>query len=210
MALVHRIRRAGLALSLALGFALATTPAAAQLYSDGFKFLQAVEKKDRNTVVELFNKNQTIIDSRNLSTGRTALHIAVERRDLPWIDYLLGLNANPNIADKKGVTPLMLAAQMGYIEGVQLLAQKGAEVDVASSTGETPLMSAVHRRDIGLLRALLAAGADPDRTDNSGRSARQYAALDGPSNAVLAEIDRRDKDGDNTAKKPAKVYGPSF
>ncbi|MXO58512.1 ankyrin repeat domain-containing protein [Altererythrobacter salegens] len=207
--MVHRIRRAGLAILLAMGFALVAAPATAQLYSDGYKFLQAVEKKDRDAVINLFNKNQTIIDSRDLAKGHTGLHITIERRDLAWTDYLLGLNANPNIADKQGVTPLMLAAQMGYVEGVQLLARKGARVDVANSTGETPLMSAVHRRDIALLRVLLRAGADPNRIDNSGRSARDYAALDGGNNILLNEIDRLAKSGDEL-EKPAKVYGPSF
>jgi ankyrin repeat protein len=207
--LVHRIRRAGLAISLALGFALVAAPAAAQLYSDGYKFLQAVEKKDRAKVLELYHKSETVIDSRDLTSGRTALHIAVARRDLAWIDYLLGLNANPNIADKDGVTPLTLAAQMGFTEGVQLLAQNGARIDVANDTGETPLISAVHRRDIGLLRVLLRAGADPDRTDTSGRSARDYAKLDGPNNAVLEEIDRLAKPA-NQREKPAQVYGPKF
>jgi ankyrin repeat protein len=209
VALVHRIRRAWLAISIALGFALVAAPAAAQLYSDGYKFLQAVEKKDRAKVLELYHKSDTVIDSRDLTTGRTALHIAVARRDLTWIDYLLGLNANPNIADKHGVTPLTLAAQMGFTEGVQLLAQNGAQINVANDTGETPLISAVHRRDIGLLRVLLNAGADPDRMDNSGRSARDYAKLDGPDNPVLDEINRLAKP-DSERKKPAQVYGPSF
>lgn len=209
MDLIHRIRRGALAASLALGVALAATPAGAQLYSDGYKFLQAVEKKDRDEVIKLFNKNQTIIDTRDLAKGHTALHIAVQRRDLAWIDYLLGLNANPNIEDKNGNTPLTLAAQMGFTEGVELLARKGGKVDVANNTGETPLMSAVHRRDIVLLRALLQAGADPDRMDNSGRSARDYAALDGANNTVLSEINRLAKPG-SEREKPARVYGPSF
>jgi ankyrin repeat protein len=205
VALVHRIWRAALAATLLAALA---APAAAQLFSDGFKFLEAVEKKDRRTVVELVNKNKTIVDSRDVSKGHTALHIAVQRRDLPWIDYLLGLNANANVADKEGTTPLTMAAQMGFTEAVSLLSERGARVDVPNSAGETPLMFAVHRRDLGLLRVLLRAGADPDRRDNSGRSARDYAALEGPSNVVLNEINRL---ADASKKeKPAQVYGPSF
>ena len=208
MALVHRIKRAALAAVLFGGLAALAAPAAAQLFSDGFKFLEAVDKKDRRTVIELVNRNKTIVDSRDISKGHTALHIAVQRRDLAWIDYLLGLNANANVADKEGSTPLTMAAQMGFTEAVSLLSERGARVDVPNSAGETPLMFAVHRRDLGLLRVLLRAGADPDRKDNSGRSARDYAALEGPSNVVLNEINRL---ADASKKeKPAQVYGPSF
>mgnify|MGYP006206159787 FL=1 len=77
-----------------------------------------------------------------------------------------------------------------------------------NSAGETPLIAAVHRRDLTLLRVLLRAGADPDRRDNSGRSARDYAALGGASNIVLNEINRL-ADPSNT-ERPAQVYGPSF
>ena len=208
MAWVHRIKQAVFAAIMVAGLAALAAPAGAQMFSDGFKFLKAVDEKDRRTVIELVNKNKTIIDSRDVSKGHTALHIDVQRRDLAWIDYLLGLNANANIADKQGATPLTLAAQMGFVEAVSLLSSRGARVDVANNAGETPLMSAVHRRDMALLRVLLRSGADPDRKDNSGRSARDYAALDDANGVIVNEINRLA----NASKKekPAQVYGPSF
>ena len=208
MAWVHRIKHAALAAMIVAGLALTAAPAASQMFSDGFKFLKAVDEKDRRTVIELINKNKTIIDARDISKGHTALHIAVQRRDLAWIDYLLGLNANTNIADKQGATPLTVAAQMGFVEAVSLLSSRGARVDVPNNAGETPLMAAVHRRDMALLRVLLRAGADPDRKDNSGRSARDYAALEGANNVIVNEINRL---ADPSKKeKPAQTYGPSF
>ena len=208
MAWVHRIKQAVFAAIMVAGLAALAAPAGAQMFSDGFKFLKAVDEKDRRTVIELVNKNKTIVDARDIAKGHTALHIAVQRRDLAWIDYLLGLNANSNIADKQGVTPLTMAAQMGFVEAVSLLSSRGARVDVANNAGETPLMAAVHRRDMALLRVLLRAGADPDRKDNSGRSARDYAALDGANNVIVNEINRLA----NASKKekPAQTYGPSL
>lgn len=194
------------AATIALGAALlASIPAAAQMYSDGFKFLKAVKDKDGDTVTQLLEApGSTVVNARDLSTGETGLHIATARRDLTWLQFLLQKSANPNIADKGGVTPLMLASQLGFIEGVEALAKRGARVDVANNTGETPLIAAVHRRDIPMVRVLLEAGANPDRTDNSGRSARDYAQLGGGGSAVLDEIERSAKTGGN---KP--VYGPS-
>jgi ankyrin repeat protein len=208
LAWVHRIKQAVFAAIMAAGLGSLAAPAGAQMFSDGFKFLKAVDEKDRRTVIELVNKNKTIVDARDIAKGHTALHLAVQRRDLPWIDYLLGLNANANIADKQGVTPLTMAAQMGFVEAVSLLSSRGARVDVPNNAGETPLMAAVHRRDMALLRVLLRAGADPDRKDNSGRSARDYAALDGPNNIIANEINRL---ADASKKeKPVQTYGPSL
>ena len=148
-----------------------------------------------------------LINSRDLTSGRTGLHIATDRRDVVWLVYLLNRKANPNIADNRGVTPLMRASQLGFFDGVQHLVTKGARVDAPNETGETPLILAVHRRDTAMMRVLLAAGADPDRTDNSGRSARDYAELGGRGSLVLAELARHDESGAQRSAD-AGVYGP--
>lgn len=194
---------AGAASALALA-----APALAQNYSDGYKFLQAVEKKDRSEFEELLAKNHTVINARDITNGRTGLHIAIARRDSAWLNYIVSEGANPNIADNRGVTPVMLASQGGWVEGVQALIKAGAHVDVPSSTGETPLISAVHRRDTQMMRVLLSAGADADRTDNSGRSARDYAKLDGRDSLTLAEIEQSGRSS-GTRRAAADVYGPS-
>ena len=66
----------------------------------------------------------------------------------------------------------------------------------------------MHRRDTAMMRVLLQAGADPDRTDNSGRSARDYAMLEGRDSLVMAEILRDDEAGEQ--RDDGAVYGPSF
>ena len=204
--LLRRITLVGaLAAAIALG-----APLAAQTYSDGFLFLKAVEDKDIDKADELLGKpGSVLINSRDLTSGRTGLHIAADRRDVVWLVYLLNRGANPNIADIRGVTPLMRASQMGFFEGVQHLVTKGARVDASNSPGETPLILAVHRRDTAMMRVLLGAGADADRTDNSGRSARDYAELEGRDSLVLAEITRNDEKG-GQRRADAGVYGPSF
>jgi ankyrin repeat protein len=184
-------------------------PVAAQNYSDGYKLLQAVEKKDRSEFDQLIAKNHTVINARDLSSGRTALHIAVARRDVVWLNYIASQGANPNISDSRGVTPIMLASQLGWGEGIQALIDAGAHVDEPNSTGETPLISAVHRRDTQMMRILLRAGADPDRTDNSGRSARDYARLDGRDSVTLAEIERS-ASSSRGRHGSGEVYGPSL
>jgi uncharacterized protein len=204
VAIRHRIK---LALAAGAGFALlVAAPASAQHYSDGYKFLDAVDKGELDKVKELVNKNSTVVDSRDVSDGHTALLTTVKRRDGPWLRYLLTLGANPNLADKRGVTPLMLASQLGFTEGIEMLAQRGAKVDEANDAGETPLILAVHRRDVPMLRILLAAGADPDHSDNAGRTARDYAKIENVPQA-LDEFAKNDKKG---KRKTGQTYGPTF
>lgn len=188
---------------------LMAVPASAQFFSDGYTFLKAVKDRDGDKVTEALNEpGNTLINSRDLSSGETALHIVTQRRDTVWIKFLSQKGANPNVADKTGTTPLMLAVNLGFVEGAQALIDAGARVDVTNDAGETPLIASIHRRDIALLRLLLSKGANPDRTDNSGRSARDYAALMQGNSQIIAELERADEE--RKKKGGDKTYGPSF
>jgi ankyrin repeat protein len=181
----------------------------AQSYSPGYTFLKAVKDKDGAKVLDMLKQpGSTLMDSRDITSGESALHIVVERRDLTWLNFLLGKGANPNTRDNKGVTPLVLASQIGFVDGVEALIRKGAKVDIPDSTGETPLISAVHKHDVTTMRLLLRAGADPDRADSSGRSARDYATLDGKDSVLLQEIDNSARPA--SEREGASSYGPSI
>jgi ankyrin repeat protein len=200
------MRRIGF--SLALFGAAFAVPAGAQLFSEGYEFLKAVKDRDGDAVTEALNQpGTTIINTRDISTGESAMHIVTHRRDSVWIRFLAQRGANPNIRDKKGVAPIQIAVQLGFVEGVEALIEAGADVDVTDSAGETPLIAAVHRRDVALVRLLLAKNANPDRSDNSGRNARDYALLLGSRSAILAEFERADQE--RSAEGAAEQYGPS-
>ena len=185
---------------------MASPPLQAQSQRDGYKFLEAVKKREGDEVTRFLDEpGSVLVNSRDITSGETALHIVTQRRDPVWLRFLLAKGANPNIADRKGTTPLQLAAQLGFVEGVEILAERGAAVDVPNSTGETPLIAAVHRRDGPLVRLLIAEGADADRADNSGRTARDYARLMGARSDLLQEIERAEADrGEQT-----ETYGPN-
>lgn len=187
---------------------LASAPAGAQMFSDGYKFLKAVKDKDGTVATEMLDApGSTVVNARDLTSGETALHYATQRRDLTWINFLAQRGANPNIRDKNGVSPLMIATRLGFNEGVAALIEAGANVDVATDTGETPLISAVLKRDTGLMRMMLEGGANPDRTDNSGRSARDYAALAG---TVFTDAIERYAKSAGEREAAGAVYGPRF
>lgn len=196
---------AGTALVLA---AAVTAPAAAQFYSEGYQFLEAVKERNGTDATQMLNQpGSTVINSRDITSGETGLHVTVARRDLVWTRWLLQEEANPNIADNRGRTPLTVATEIGFLEGVEALIRGGARVDVATQTGETPLIFAVHARNIELMQMLLRAGADADRTDNTGRSAREYAAMAGVPARVLETIVTHERGAEAGA---GRIYGPVF
>ena len=179
-------------------------------FSQGYKFLEAVKKKDGSAVESALSEpGSTIINTRDVTSGDTALHIVTARRDATWLGYLIGKGANVNARNNRGVTPLQTASNLGWLDGVSILLEGNARVDDSNDAGETPLIAAVHRRDLGMMRVLLKAGADPDRSDNSGRSARDYAATDSRADVLLGEIQASAKP---KAQRPGGggVYGPTF
>lgn len=175
----------------ALAVALATQPALAQ-FSDSYNFLKAVDDRDGAEAEKYISEpGSVIINTKRDGTGETALHLVVARKDDTWLGYLLQKGANPNLADRKGVSPLMLATQLGFTEGVLRLLKYKASVDATNRSGETALIRAVQLRQPELVRILLKAGANPDKRDSvAGLSAREYAAQDGRNSAILAIIER--------------------
>jgi uncharacterized protein len=163
------------------------TPLAAQSYSDGYTFLKAVKERDGAKVQSLVSTpGSIVINTKDQSAGEGALHYIVRDRDIVWLNFLLSRGARPDVQNRQGVTPLSLAAQLGWTDGAELLIGRRASVDLANSRGETPLIFAVHKRDIAMVRLLLAAGADPKRTDSSaGYSAIDYARQDVRSAPIL-------------------------
>lgn len=191
---------------LALAMAV---PAAAQFQSEGYQFLEAVKEREGDKATDMLNKpGSTIVNSRDITSGDTGLHIVVARNDAVWIRFLLQRGADPNIRNRKGVSPLQLATSLGFTEGVEALISGGASVNVSDQTGETPLIAAVHSRNVPLVRLLLEKGADPDRNDNSGRSARDYIELMNGNTLMKQEIANADAKRAEAGTK--RDYGPSF
>jgi len=200
----RKSRAKALAATLALALAV---PAAAQ-FSDSYNFLKAVRDRDGEKVQQFLGGDKSsIVNTRDYGTGEGALAIVVKRRDDLYLRFLLAKGANPDIRDNSGNTALMLCAQLGFPEGTTALIEGGANVNLPNNSGETPLIVAVQRRDIVNVRLLLAAGANPKIVDHiAGMSARDYAARDTRSSAILKMID----DSANTKTLKAPVQGPGL
>jgi ankyrin repeat protein len=188
---------------MAIALVMAATPAAAQLAgSDGEAFIAAMKNGEGGKAIELIDKaGSTVVNYRG-ADGNTALHIATHNRNGNWVGYLLSKDADPNVGDRNGDTPLILAARLNFPEGAARLLMKKALVDKTNKLGETALIVAVQQRQGAIVRMLLEAGADPDKTDHaSGYSARDYAKRDSRSPEMLKLIE-------TVKSKTAKSVGP--
>lgn len=170
--------------------------------SDSFRFFKAVREKDGAAATTLMSQpGSTLVNQRDYDSGDYALHVVTRRRDTPWMSLLLGRGANVDAKDKVGNTALILAAELGFTEGVQLLLTRKANANAVNNQGETALIKAVQARDTNSARLLLAAGANPDQSDNiTGRSAREYAEQDRRAGMIV----RLFKDADEKKKAPVE------
>lgn len=111
--------------------------------------------------------------------GNSALMIASGWRRRQFL-ALLEAGADPNIANNRGVTPLMNVAC--HPEFVKLLLEKGADATAVDSEGVTTLMYASNgsssmreTRKIESCELLLGAGADATARDENGNTALTHA-----------------------------------
>ena len=196
-------RKTKLALAVLAATALAAGSLSAQSFSEGYKFLEAVKKRDGATVdAALASSVGRIVNTKHGDSGEAAVHIVTRDRDLRWLRSLLSKGARADAADKNGDTPLILATQLGWADGVSALLESGAKIDGTNGRGETPLILAVHKRDVPMIRLLMDSGADPKRGDRiAGYSALDYAKRDDRSGAIVRLLE--------SEQKPVKtVAGP--
>jgi uncharacterized protein len=174
-------------------------------FSESYNFIKAVRDRDGAKATELVSKpGSIIVNTRDDKSGESALHIVTKGRDLGWMNFLLSRNAKTDQRDNQGNTPLMVAAQLGFVEGVQLLIKNRASVDLPNASGETPLIRAVQLRNGPMVQLLITAGANPAKADTiAGMSARDYAQRDSRATAILKIITEA------MTVKPAKSFGPN-
>jgi ankyrin repeat protein len=124
-------------------------------------------------IKEFLNK-YGINNTTSNADGRTFLMFSVIEHNIKIVKYLLDLNADANIHDKKGFTALHFAVFEKNLEIVKLLIESGAEIDVVDDQGNTPLWRAIMTTDgdSDISKYLVSKGADLDKKNKHGVSPR--------------------------------------
>ncbi len=127
--------------------ALAIEPQLDQVMAYG-----ASEAMGEQLAKALSSKKGVSVDAR-AEDGSTALLISTNRGQTKMVKVLLDLNANPNLSDRNGWTPLLSAADDGNAEAVRMLLAKGA--DIKAKKGGADSATLAERKDHPELAALL-------------------------------------------------------
>ena len=116
--------------------------------------------------------------------GTTPLHWAVRANDLAAVQRLLHEGANPDAANRYGVTPLALAAENASAPMVGTLLKSGAHATDAI------LMTAARTGNAEIVRMLLARGTNANARENTlGETALMWAAAENHAEAVRALLE---------------------
>jgi ankyrin repeat protein len=142
---------------------------------------------DPNAQIVESTETRTVFTNQWLDEeGATAFLRASQSGDVALMRLLLEHGADPHLYTKLGVTPLAVAAGIGWVEGVtserspvetveavKMLLDLGIDPNYQADTGRTALHGAAHKGATEVVRILVAAGARMDirdfgNTDNRG------------------------------------------
>ena len=124
-------------------------------------------------------------DDTMLTTGTTPLLRAAKAADIPAMRLLLAKGADPKLATKAGITPLMAAAGLGSkeedstgrfkteaesIEAIQLCLDAGVDINAANGQGQTALYAAALKGSDKVVQFLADHGANLNAKDRQGKT----------------------------------------
>ncbi|GBL99074.1 Ankyrin-1 [Araneus ventricosus] len=125
----------------------------------------AIKNGHENSAMILLTRDENV-DANVTDSGLTALHIAVEKCNLNFIEYLIQAGANVNTISDRFSTPLHLAVRRGNLKIVEFLILHGAKINAKRIDGTTPLHYAVLYGHLHVTKLLLKKGACTTAMDN--------------------------------------------
>ncbi|XP_034153463.1 ankyrin repeat and EF-hand domain-containing protein 1 isoform X1 [Esox lucius] len=143
-----------------------------------YRLLHCVREGDTAQIEKLVRLGvPDLINLTEPSQGNSAMHLACVANDIDMVRFLLSQRAHPNVQDKGGRTPAMLAALLGHDDIVDLLAKNHANMSVVDNEGKGVLFYCVSptKRHMRCLEVALDAKADVNNVSTAGKHVFQLA-----------------------------------
>jgi ankyrin repeat protein len=158
---------------------------------------------------------KVLIDAgaRVVSEERVVLRAARHGRLVEIADVVLERGYDLQLRDRKGLTPLLWAAQNGHVETVTWLLDQGVDINAKENYNMTALMLAARTGQGRCVQALVARGANMRCRDKEFNTALMWAAFNGHDDTVRclaaagAGLEVRRKQNGNTALLAAAGKG---
>lgn len=119
---------------------------------------------------ELVQSQSGWVNSSDMASGKSALHLASIAGDTPLVKFLCESGADVNMGTKReAVTPLMSSSRYGHKGCTRCLLQFKASVDAGDNNGDTPLHYAGWFEKSKVFQILVeVAGASPEALNKKG------------------------------------------
>uniref|UniRef100_A0A667Y0N1 Tetratricopeptide repeat, ankyrin repeat and coiled-coil containing 1a n=1 Tax=Myripristis murdjan TaxID=586833 RepID=A0A667Y0N1_9TELE len=129
------------------------------------------------------------MDAHDSLWGETALSAAAGRGRMEMCVFLVDRGAGLELANRRGMAPLLSAAKHGHTQVAELLLKRGADISIGDKQGRTALMLAAIEGHVGTVELLLSKGASVSSTDQEGLTALSWACVKGQKSVVPLLVD---------------------
>ncbi|KAM6970424.1 receptor-interacting serine/threonine-protein kinase 4 [Aplochiton taeniatus] len=152
------------------------------------KLCEAIRTKDIAKLMKILQPQDVDL---LLEGGGSFLHHAVALANEEAVKFLLLNNANPNLANARGSTPLHVATEKQLRPLAELLlGRRSTNVNAKDEDQYTALHCAAQNGDEAIARLLLDRGAAINETDAQGRTPTYVACQHGQENVVRVLLSR--------------------
>ncbi|XP_072231838.1 receptor-interacting serine/threonine-protein kinase 4 [Leuresthes tenuis] len=152
------------------------------------KLCEAIRTKDTAKLMKILQPQDVDL---LLDGGGSLLHHAITLANEEAVKFLLLNNANPNLANARGSTPLHLATEKHLKPLAELLlGRRSTNVNAKDEDQYTALHWAAQNGDEAITRLLLDRGAAINETDGQGRTPAHVACQHGQENVIRVLLSR--------------------
>ena len=110
------------------------------------KWFESIERGDLGSIKCLIKSNSNI--DQHATSGKTALHLAIEARENKLVELLIEKGASPESRDAWGRTPLHIAADSGNLEALKTLLNHGCNYRTRSSHKRKSALEIAEQREL--------------------------------------------------------------